>query len=223
MTSDTRKRIGIFGGTFDPPHEGHMAIARAVLEKGMADEVWFMVSPRNPFKVDRHLSADLDRLAMTRLAVASSPLLKDALGQIFPNIKVSDFEFQLPQPSYTYNTLIRLSCSNPHLQFIPVVGGDNLEAFGRWRNAKEILHEFGLIVYPRPGTSTHVSADFGPYIHVLDDVTLTEVSSTNIRRYLADAAVSPVEPATMLKTTLPGGLTEEVAKYALSHKLYQNK
>ena len=133
-------KVGIFGGSFDPIHNGHISLAQYVLDHTDLDEVWLMVSPLNPLKPQGYVASDRERLEMARLAVAGHP-----------GIKVSDFEFTLPIPSYTYNTLAKLKEAYPDCDFRLIIGGDNWADFDRWRNPQEILDEFGLIVYPRPG------------------------------------------------------------------------
>lgn len=135
-----KMKVGIFGGSFDPIHNGHIRLAQYVLAHTDLDEVWLMVSPLNPLKPQGYVSTDEQRLEMARLAVSD-----------IPGIKVSDFEFSLPIPSYTYNTLAKLKEAYPDIDFRLIIGGDNWAHFDRWRNPQEILDEFGLIVYPRPG------------------------------------------------------------------------
>ena len=130
--------IGIFGGSFNPIHNGHIALAKAFLEKENLDEVWFMVSPQNPFKVNQQLLADHLRLDLVRKATAGNP-----------HFKASDYEFQLPKPSYTWNTLQHLSHDFPTHRFTLLVGGDNWEAFDRWYHAEDILTHYPIVVYPR--------------------------------------------------------------------------
>jgi nicotinate-nucleotide adenylyltransferase len=154
------KRIGIFGGSFNPIHNGHIALAQAVLRQCALDEVWLMVSPQNPLKRN---SADLldDHL---RLQMAEKAL------EGVEGVKACDYEFRLPKPSYTWNTLQNLSWDYPDCRFTLLIGGDNWAHFTRWRHWKDILRCHDVIVYPRdeyPGTI---------------DVPLLDVSSTEIRQ-----------------------------------------
>ncbi|MDE6548204.1 MAG: nicotinate (nicotinamide) nucleotide adenylyltransferase [Muribaculaceae bacterium] len=132
--------VGIFGGSFDPIHEGHVNLAKYVLDHTDLDEVWLMVSPLNPLKPQGYVATNEQRLEMARLAVEG-----------IPGIRVSDFEFHLPIPSYTYKTLTELKKAYPDIDFRLIIGGDNWANFGKWKNPDEILNEFGIIVYPRPG------------------------------------------------------------------------
>ena len=154
------RRIGIFGGSFNPIHNGHIALAQAVLRQCALDEVWLMVSPQNPLKQN---STDLldDQL---RLQMAEKAL------EGVEGVKACDDEFRLPKPSYTWNTLQHLSKDYPDYTFSLLIGGDNWAHFTRWRHWKDILRCHQVIVYPRedyPGTI---------------DVPLLDVSSTEIRQ-----------------------------------------
>ena len=152
--------IGIFGGSFNPIHFGHVAIARAALEQCQLDEVWLMVSPQNPLKRnDTDLLADDLRLEMARKALEG-----------VEGVVACDYEFRLPKPSYTWNTLQNLSKDYPDNRFTLLIGGDNWAHFERWRHWKDILRHYDVMVYPRdeyPGTI---------------DVPLLPVSSTEIRQ-----------------------------------------
>ena len=152
-------RIGIFGGSFNPIHNGHIALAKAVLEQCGLDEVWLMVSPQNPLKQEADLLADNLRLEMAQRA------LEGVHG-----ISACDYDFRLPKPSYTWNTLQHLSQDYPEHQFVLLIGGDNWAHFERWRHWKDILRCYDVVVYPRdnhPGTI---------------NVPLLPVSSTDIRQ-----------------------------------------
>lgn len=198
-----RKRIGIFGGTFDPPHYGHLGVARAALASGEVDEVWMMVSPLNPFKVDNLISSEADRLEMTRRALESLP------PEERMRISVSDFETMLPQPTYTVTTLRALSSAWPDCLFRLIVGGDNLSAFKKWKNPEEILSNYGLIVYPRPGDSEWDPTLVPTGCIILNDVPLYQYSSTEIR------AMALRDPDKLYKM-----VPESVAQYIFKHHLY---
>ena len=132
------KRIGLFGGSFNPIHLGHTALAAYICEQGMVDEVWLMVSPQNPLKQDLTLLDENERLHMARLAVAPYPMLK-----------ACDFEFTLPRPSYTYHTLQALRMAYPDCEFSLIIGEDNWDNFHRWYRGEDIARETTIIVYPR--------------------------------------------------------------------------
>lgn len=132
------KRIGIFGGSFNPIHLGHTALAAYICELGLVDEVWLMVSPQNPLKQNLTLLDEQERLAMARLAVAP-----------YPTLKASDFEFTLPRPSYTYHTLQALRGAYPDYAFSLIIGEDNWRCFDRWYRGEDIARETSIIVYPR--------------------------------------------------------------------------
>ncbi len=135
--------IGIYGGSFNPVHYGHVGLVRWVVEHTDLDEVWMMVSPNNPLK-DSHILADEQvRLQQVREAV-----------QGIPGVRVSDFEFSLPRPTYTANTLRALSAAYPEHTFTLIIGEDNLEIFPRWREWQYILDHYRLFVYPRHTQTT---------------------------------------------------------------------
>lgn len=134
----SKPKVAIFGGSFDPIHNGHLALAGETLSRGLADEVWFMVTPQNPHKQGSELSDERLRLQMVELAVAG-----------MDNVRASDFEFSLPRPSYTFNTLTALDEAFPEKDFILLIGADNWEKFDRWYKGDEILSRYGIIVYPR--------------------------------------------------------------------------
>ena len=165
-------RTAIFGGTFNPIHNGHIAIVRSILEQKLADEVWLMVTPCNPWKEGQNLLDNDKRLELVRLAVSG-----------IEGAYASDYEFRLPVPSYTANTLRHLRRSYRRREFILAIGADNWAAFRDWRDWQYIVSEFKLIVYPRPG----YSAD--PDIPEADvsilDCPLHDISSTAIRQAVA--------------------------------------
>lgn len=162
-------RIGVFGGSFNPIHLGHLAVAQAVIHQNLVDEVWLMVSPQNPLKqAATDLAAEQDRLALARLAV------KDC-----SNVFVSDFEMQLPRPSYTWHTMEALQKKYPEQRFSLIIGADNWLNFNRWAQYEELLAAYPLLVYPREGYP--ISADtLPPSVHLID-APLFPFSSTSIR------------------------------------------
>lgn len=166
-----KESIGIFGGSFNPIHIGHLALANYLCEFSHLDEVWFMVSPQNPFKKDRKLWDDELRLELVRLATED-----------YPKFKVCDIEFQLPRPSFTINTLNALQEEYPDKEFTLIIGADNWASFPRWRAADEIIARHKVLVYPRPGYE--VDENEFPSSVSLVDTPLLEVSSTFIRESL---------------------------------------
>lgn len=134
-------RIGIFGGSFNPIHYGHIALGRALCHDHQVNQLWYVVSPLNPLKSkDEDLASPQDRLDMARAAVTP-----------FPELQVSDIEFSLPSPSYMVHTLAHLKAMYPTDKFILVIGADNWLNFPRWFHFEEILANHEVLVYPRPG------------------------------------------------------------------------
>ena len=133
-----KTRTALFGGSFDPIHLGHVSLGRAVLENGLADEVWFLVTPQNPHKQAMSLTDENERLRMVELALAGEA-----------GLSASDFEFTLPRPSYTINTLDALEKAFPDRDFVLLMGADNWRKIDKWYKSDEILARFGVVVYPR--------------------------------------------------------------------------
>lgn len=163
----------VFGGSFDPIHVGHMSLATAVLDSGVADEVWFMVSPHNPHKELGRLSDEKLRLQMVNLAIGDSKKLK-----------ACDFEFNLPRPSFTINTLSALEETYPNREFLLLIGADNWQKFDRWYKHDEILSRYKIIVYPRDNS---VVPELPARVIWLS-AELHDVSSTQIRGLVAAGA-----------------------------------
>jgi len=130
-------KIGLYFGSFNPVHIGHMAIANFLVEYGDIDQLWFVVTPQNPLKKKENLLNDIDRLEMMHIAV----------GDDF-RFRVSDIEFRLPKPSYTIDTLTYLAEKFPAHHFSIIMGSDNLVNFHRWKNYEVIAQNYGIIVYP---------------------------------------------------------------------------
>ncbi len=165
---------GIYGGSFNPIHKGHVQLAEALCHKGVVNEIWFLVSPRNPFKqASKDLLDEHDRLSLARLATAGHPQLH-----------VSDFEFSLPRPSYTVDTLAALRKAYPDRQFALIMGADNWQSFHRWRKPDDILRHHRILVYPRPEFPVDETA-LPPGVTLLSDVRLMDISSTQLRCSIA--------------------------------------
>lgn len=133
-------KVGLFFGSFNPVHIGHLIIANYMANYTFLDEVWFVVSPQNPFKDKKSLGNMYDRLEMVNLAIEGAD-----------NLRASDIEFSLPQPSYTIDTLTHLSEKYPTKEFLLIMGEDNLMGITKWKNADILLRDYKIIVYPRPG------------------------------------------------------------------------
>ena len=164
-------RTGILGGSFNPVHNGHIALAEQILQSGLLDEIWLMVSPLNPLKENKDLWNDQFRLHLAQLAVTGHP-----------GIQASDFEFGLPLPSYTYYTLRTLKKTYPQRLFTLIIGADNWNCFHKWKNYDEILKEYPIIVYPRTGFPTK-TPEVPANITFLQ-LQLYPISSTEIRQKL---------------------------------------
>lgn len=136
----TKLKTGIFSGSFNPIHIGHLALANYLCEYEGLDEIWFMVSPHNPLKEEADLWEDEFRLKLVDLAVEG-----------YPKFKSSDFEFNLPRPSYSIHTLNKLSESYPDRDFLLIIGSDNWACFNRWYQWEEIIANHRLLIYPRRG------------------------------------------------------------------------
>lgn len=139
-------RTGLFGGSFNPIHKGHILLAKKLMKEAGLDEVWLMVSPQNPLKQSRDLLDDEARMEMAREAV------KDEKG-----IKASDYEMHLPKPSYTWNTLEALKKDFPDRKFVLMIGGDNWDLFDKWYRAEDIKANYEIVVYTRtPGDEGYI-------------------------------------------------------------------
>lgn len=161
-------RIGIFGGSFNPIHNGHVTLASSLLKGARLDEVWLMVTPQNPWKQESELMDDKVRLWLAQEAV------KD-----IPRLVASDYEFHLPKPSYTWNTLQALSKDYPERQFVLLIGGDNMERFDNWYEHDKIVANYDVVVYPRQGTRID-RKKLPPRVKVVR-TPLINISSTEIR------------------------------------------
>ncbi|MEO8590641.1 MAG: nicotinate (nicotinamide) nucleotide adenylyltransferase [Flavobacteriales bacterium] len=194
-------RIGCLFGTFDPPHNGHLAIAEHMLREHELDQVWLVVTPQNPFKTDLQLSPDQQRLAMVRLAV-----------QGHPGLMASGFEIDLPKPNYTVDSMRFMRHRWPDHRFDLIIGSDNLAAFHKWKDPEEILEYHRLLVYPRSGFKEHLAQSIyhgHPGVRVIADASLLDLSSTTIREDIR--AWRPVDDR----------LSPTVVAYIREHGLYK--
>ena len=179
-------RTALLGGTFNPLHNGHLTIARSVLEQGLADEVWILITPCNPWKKNQTLLDDRLRYDMVNEAVKG-----------MKGIQASDYEFNLPKPSYTANTLKHISADYPDREFILTIGADNWVKFHNWREADYIQNNYRIIVYPRQG----YPIDRLSGKTTLLDCSLMNVSSTQIRQMVKDGmSIDEKVPATVART-----------------------
>ena len=164
-------RTAIFGGSFNPIHRGHIALADFVVQGGWTDEVWLLVSPQNPLKAAVGLLPEQLRLALAQQATEN-----------YDRIKVSDFEFHLPRPSFTFKTLAALRESHPDRSFQILIGADHWFCFDRWARHEELLRDYELLVYPREGYDIH-TASLPPNVRFVP-APLFPFSSTQLREML---------------------------------------
>ncbi len=136
--------IGLFFGSFNPVHVGHMIIASHMVEQTSLEEVWMVVSPQNPFKEKKSLAPDYDRLHLLQMAIGDHT-----------KIRASNIEFDLPTPSYTIDTLTYLKEKYPKYEFALIMGGDNIASFHKWKNYEKILEQHEIYVYNRPEHEDH--------------------------------------------------------------------
>lgn len=164
-----RLKIGLYFGSFNPVHIGHLAIANYIAEFTDINQLWFVVSPQNPHKKQENLLADYHRLELVERAVGGDE-----------RFRASNIEFSLPKPSYTIDTLAHLNERFPNYSFYVLMGSDNLENFHKWKNYEVILENYGIIVYPRPGFDMS-KITVHKNITVAEGAPLMEISSTFIR------------------------------------------
>lgn len=168
MNEEIRKRTGLFFGSFNPIHIGHLCIAEYIVEFGELDQVWFVVSPHNPLKDKSTLLNDFTRFEMVQKAVGDDH-----------RFRISDIEFHLPQPSYTIDTLTYLQEKYPDRKFVLIGGTDILVSFHKWKNYQQILDNYQLLIYPRHGSDTHPLIAH-PSIQLIDAPRI-EISASFIR------------------------------------------
>lgn len=168
-------KIGIFGGSFNPIHSGHAIIAHHIITSGAVDRLWLMVSPVNPLKADHERQvADTDRLRMAEMV--TRPL---------ENVETSAFEFTMPKPSYTIDTLNALQAKFPDDELYLVIGADNWTVFDRWRNSEDFLAKYHVLIYPRLGHDVVIPEALRDRV-TLVNAPIIELSSTAVRERLAN-------------------------------------
>ena len=190
--------VCVYSGSFNPIHNGHIALAEYLIDRQIVDEVWVIITPQNPLKPSNTLINDNLRLQMARLALEGRK-----------GIVVSDVEIHLPKPSYTIDTLRFLQSQYPLYGFCLLIGQDNVAIFDKWKSYRQILHDFRVLVYPRSGATTTENLKY-PEMQLLTDAPTVDISSTDIR--------------SRVKSGLPitGLLPDAVAEFIAEHRLYKN-
>lgn len=188
--------VGVFSGSFNPIHVGHLILANYMTEFAGLDEVWFLVTPQNPLKNSEGLLNQDERLRMVGLAVED-----------YPKMKASNFEFSLAYPTYTVNTLHELSKSYPQHTFFLIIGADNWEIFPQWKDYESIIDNFDVLVYPRLNHTITIPKDYKKKVRAVD-APVVEISSTFIRNAIADGK------------NIQSFLSFKVYKYIINNYLY---
>jgi nicotinate-nucleotide adenylyltransferase len=190
------KKIGLFFGSFNPIHIGHLAIANYIVEFTEIEQLWFVISPQNPLKKKKGLLNDYHRLALVREAIA---------GDL--RFKASDVEFKMPQPSYTIDTLAYLQEQFPDNEFAIIMGADGLSTFHKWKNYKELIKNYKRIIYPRKGININEKENTENCIFI--NAPLIEISATFIRESIKN------------KKDVRHFLNESVYKYVSEMHFYE--
>lgn len=190
-------KIGILGGSFNPIHIGHAILANYITQNTDIEQLWLMVSPQNPLKSDLPSSYDVHRLAMTELVASKCN-----------NVITSGFEFTMPKPSYTVDTLCRLREKFPKHEFVLIIGADNWVQFNKWKDYNVILQHHNIMVYPRMGYNIQVPIELKNKVFALNSP-IIEISSTYIREQLNR------------DRNMNFYLPNDVYQYILKHNLYR--
>ena len=192
-------KVGLFFGTFNPIHVGHMILANYLAEFTDLDEVWFVITPRSPFKLKKTMLANNHRMVLANIAVEN-----------YPKLKTSGIEFDLEPPYYTVNTLAHLEERYPEYKFSIIMGEDNIKGFHRWKNYEVILENYEVYVYPRISDSkVDPLIEEHPHVHFVN-APIIEVSSSFIRK--------GIQEGNDISTMLP----ESVWKYVDEMNFYRN-
>ncbi len=189
-------KIGIFGGSFNPIHTGHAIIASYIAQNSDLDAVWMMVSPLNPLKTENSGASDTDRLRMTEMVTRQ-----------LEKVTTSAFEFSMPKPSYTINTLRELSKRFPQSEFTLIIGADNWMNFKQWKDYEEIVTNYKILVYPRVGYDIEIPECYKSNVSIVD-APIIELSSTNIRNGIKN------------QQNMSFYLPTQVYQYILENRLY---
>ena len=193
----SKEKIGLFFGTFDPIHNGHLRIAKYITEEKLADKVWLVVTPENPIKVGSKISSFNHRFNMAKIATEN-----------YDNIIPSDLEVNLKKPNYTIDTLEYISNKLKDIEFSLIIGEDNYKIFDTWKDYKKIISKYKIFIYPRKGT-------LNENLHIINENTMyiggprIDLSSTNIRKIVSNNS----DPKDLI--------SNKVMEYINSNKLYQ--
>ena len=193
----SKEKIGLFFGTFDPIHNGHLRIAKYITEEKLADKVWLVVTPENPIKVGSKISSFNHRFNMAKIATEN-----------YDNIIPSDLEVNLKKPNYTIDTLEYISNKLKDIEFSLIIGEDNYKIFDTWKDYKKIINKYKIFIYPRKGT-------LNENLHIINENTMyiegprIDLSSTNIRKIVSNNS----DPKDLI--------SNKVMEYINSNKLYQ--
>ena len=193
----SKEKIGLFFGTFDPIHNGHLRIAKYITEEKLADKVWLVVTPENPIKAGSKISSFNHRFNMAKIATEN-----------YDNIIPSDLEVNLKKPNYTIDTLEYISNKLKDIEFSLIIGEDNYKIFDTWKDYKKIINKYKIFIYPRKGT-------LNENLHIINENTMyiggprIDLSSTNIRKIVSNNC----DPKDLI--------SNKVMKYINSNKLYQ--
>jgi len=193
--------IGLYFGSFNPVHHGHLIIANHILNEGKVRELWFVVSPHNPFKERSSLLNEQHRLQLVRLAIDTTP-----------GMRASNIEFNLPKPSYTIDTLTYLEEKYPKHTFYIVMGSDGFQNINKWKNAEQLLKNTSIIIYKRPGFDIKEEL---PANIVVVDAPLLEISSTHIRKLIKEKK--------SIRYLVPDTVLDEIEKQQYYSSSLENK
>ena len=192
-------KIGLYFGSFNPVHVGHLIIVNHILNESELETIWFIVSPLNPFKDSHNLMNEYDRLHLVKKAIEEDPRLK-----------ASDIEFSLPKPSYTVHTLAYLKEKYPDHSFSIIMGSDSFQNLGKWKNPETLIENYPIIIYKRPGFD--VNNKLNANITIMD-APLLEISSTHIRRL--------IKAGKSIKYLVPSNIEEEILSSTFFRKAHK--